>query len=363
MMNIRFNGGLLGREALCFQGRGIVKELSKFAKVKIEGNPTSGYWEKFYTTFKDDVVEDFYVMNGHPTYLPKLAINHKNIISIVVFETNLPPEWVKSINIPEVKQVWTISEFCKRKILESGVKKDVKVIYLGIDERFKYKNVNIFAEDKTFKFINVCAPHGVDKIDRKGLHILIEAFKEEFGDNDDVLLLLKINTIYADQLNRNLGKSFDIRKYVSQFIPSKMEANNISVITDYFKPEGLNSLYNSIDCGVFPSMGEGLGLPQAELIKIGKPVITTNHSATNEFSDKMLRIKVDRLDSLPYNCFPYYQNTFAYPNKDDLRRLMREVYMDRLKFQKRAKNQSHKVKELNWDLVGKKLKRHLSELK
>ena len=357
-MNILFGGGFLGsKEALTYQGREILKQLAKHHKVNLIHKGIGGYWERFYNNF-DDKDYRILIFNGHVKFLPELAEKYKKIISITVLECKLPKEWVNSLNIPEVKEIWTISEFCKNLIIESGVKKPVKVIYLGIDKRFHKKSVNLFPKDKSFKFLNVSAPHCIGKRDRKGLDILIKAFKLEFGDDPTITLILKINTIYADHFNEN----FDIRKYLYQFIPKGMKANNIAVLRDYISTEMLNNLYNSIDCGVFPSLAEGFGYPQAELMKLGIPVITSNYSATTEFSDVRLRIKIKGMSHLDYSEEPYFDSLFAEPDINHLRKLMRQVYTFYDEEKIEAEEHSKKMAKFSWDIIGKRMEECLNAM-
>lgn len=325
-MKITYVGSLFGNEGLCAMGRAIVLQLDKYGHtVKIEGNPVSGFWEKFYDSFEGK--EDFFILNGHVTFIPEFVKQgHDKIIPICVFETTLPKEWVDVLNVPEVKEVWTISDFNKYLILASGVSKPVHVIYCGIDERYKMmEGINAFGKDKSFKFLNVSAPHAIGIKDRKGLDVLIPAFKLEFGDNPEVTLVLKINTIYAEAYNKQQGKKFELFPYLGQFIPKGMSAKNIMVIDEYMSTEQMNYLYNSIQCGVFPSRGEGFGMPQAECIYLGVPTITTNYSATNEFSDVRLRVG-HVLKPLDYSVYPYNDSLFADPSIDDLRSNMRMVF-------------------------------------
>lgn len=358
-MNILFNGGYVGREALCYQGREIIKQLNKNHDIRIDNQPIGGYWEKFFGAFKDKKPSQVYIMNGHVTYLPELAKKHKNIISITVFETQLPVNWVDALNIPEVKQIWTVSEFCKNLIVESGVKKPVGVIYLGVNKQFHKKEINIFPKDKSFKFLNISAPHCLGKKDRKGLDVLIKAFKGEFSDDPKVTLVLKINPIYADTYNKRLGRNFNLNKYLMTLLPKGATTNNISIITTYFDTAGLNNLYNSVDCAVFPSRAEGFGLPQAEVASLGIPVITTEYSATNEFSDPQLRIAVDGEWPLDYSVHPYDDSLFAEPNVAHLRRLMRQVYKNYQEEEKRAKEHSKTFSKFTWNKVGERMEKFL----
>ena len=357
-MKIFFNGGLFGREALCYQGREIVKQLAKYHKISIDAPKTEGYWEKFYNNFEGP--EDIYIMNGHVPHLHELAKNHKKIVSITQFETNLPDDWVEALNIPEVKQIWATSEFAKRMILESGVRKPVKVIYLGLDKRFYKKAGNMFPKDKTVRFLSISAPHCLGKKDRKGLDVLIRAFKEEFGDSPHVTLILKINTIYADNFNKRMNKPFDLYKYLKSLILTG-NPGNIVIMEQYLSTEQLNELYNSVHCGVFPSRGEGFGLPQAEIASLGIPVITTNYGATTEFSDLRLSIKVKKLDFLDYKIYPYDNKLFADPDVEHLKELMRRVYKYCDQEKKKAEEYANSgiFSKFDWDKIGKNLNNYL----
>lgn len=356
-MKIIFNGGLYGKEALCYQGREIIKQLGKNEhKINILGPKTKGFWSKYYGNFKGK--EDLYVMNGHVSFIPEIVKDYKKIVHITVLECDLSADWIDALNKPEIKQIWTISEFCKKLIVDSGVTNTVKTIYLGLDKRFFKKEVNLFPKDKSFKFLNICAPHCIGTRDRKGLDVLINAFKKEFGDDPKIKLILKINTIYADKIYKKFGKQFDLNKYLLNLLPKGSNIDNIQIINEYLSTESLNDLYNSIDCGVFPSRAEGFGLPQAEMIKIGKPVITTDYSSTNEFSDPLLRIKVKGMWPLDYqNLPPYYKNRFAEPDEDHLRKLMRNIY---------EKDYNFKLpeifKEFDWDKIGKRMNSYIKEI-
>jgi len=354
-MNITCGGGYLGKEAICWQMREILKQLAKYHTINIDSNLVGGYWEKFFNNFKQEE-ESVYIMNGHTPYLPELAKTHKRIIAITQFETTLPKDWVDALNIPEVIEIWVTSKFVRELVLESGVRKPVKVVYLGLDKRFFKKSINIFPKDKSFKFLNISAPHGLGRKDRKGLDILIKAFKEEFGNNPEFTLILKINTIYCDLYNKKLGKQFNLHKYLFDLIPEGFDTKNIAVITTYLSTEELNNLYNSVDCVVQPSRAEGFGLPECEAMKIGIPTITTNYGSTNEFSDPRLRIKIkEKLEPLDYDIYPYGKGLFAEPYVKSLRKLMRRVY-EEYKIEKAfAEKHSKTLDKFDWDKIGTKL--------
>ena len=360
-MKIYFNGGLFGREALCYQGREIVKQLAKYHQISIDSQQVEGYWNKYYHNFNGR--EDVYIMNGHVPYLPELAKKHKKIVSITQFETDLPKDWVNALKIPEVKQIWATSEFAKQLIVDSGVKTPVKIIYLGIDKCFQKKSITIFPKDTSFKFLNISAPHCLGKKDRKGLDVLIRAFKLAFGDDPSVTLFLKINTIYADMYNRRLNRQFNLFEYIKSLIPYGYKPGNIAIMEGYMPPEGMNNLCNTVHCGVFPFRGEGFGLPIAEMGKIGKPVIFTNYSAPTEFGDLRLAIKVKEMAPLDYDIPPYGKKLFADPDVEHLKHLMLQVYKNYAEEKKIAEEYAQfAFSKFDWDKIGKNLNNLISNI-
>ena len=126
--------------------------------------------------------------------------------------------------------------------------------------------------------------------------------------------------------------------------------------------EQLNDLMNSVDCGVFPSRSEGAGMPQLELIKIGKSVITSDYSAPNEFSDKRLRIKIKGLYPLDYNISPYFDSRFGEPDVEHLRKLMRQVYSNYEEEKELAEKHALTVSKFTWEEVGNKMNEFLKKL-
>ena len=341
-------------------GREIVKQLSVYNKVNLDTTKVDGYWAKFYDNFKGP--EDIYLMNGHTNILPEIAKKHPKIIALTILETSLPDDWVSALNMPEIKQIWTISDFCKDLIIESGVKKPVFSIPLGVDKRFFKHEIDIFPKDQSFKFLNVSAPHCLGKKDRKGLDILIRAFKESFGDNPNMTLLLKINTLYADLYNKRLGRKFDMTEYLKNLLPDGTTTGNISILPEYMPIELLNNLYNSVDCGVFPARSEGFNLPAAEMMKIGKPVITTSYSGHSEFSDPRLQTKVTGLYPLDYSIYPYSDSLFAEPDIDHLKKLMNQVYRGYEKEKDLAEEHAKTMSKYTWENTGKELNNLLKKL-
>lgn len=174
---------------------------------------------------------------------PKLAVTAWE-------STQLPVGWVEALNLCDAVSVG--SHFVSDVLKTSGVKRQTHVHPLGISEAYYY-----FERPKRrtpFKFLTYAASGR-----RKGWDKAILAFWQAFGDDQRYQLIIKARP----------GKfKFD------------MVPKNITVIRqDMTEPE-MMELFVSVDAFVFPTRGEGFGLPPREAAATGLPVITTNWGGT-----------------------------------------------------------------------------------
>lgn len=93
-----------------------------------------------------------------------------------------------------------------------------------------------------------------DRGERKGWDVAIKAFKRAFGDDPRARLLIK---------SRDGGMAFDI------------DIPGVDILRADLDEDGLYDLYLRCDAMVFPSRGEGFGLPPREFAGTGGPVICT----------------------------------------------------------------------------------------
>ena len=106
------------------------------------------------------------------------------------------------------------------------------------------------------------------------------------------------------------------------------------VLLSYFSDEKLPKLYNSVDCLLSPSRGEGVGRTLVEAMSQGVPVITTNWSAMTEYCTEsnsflldydLVKVDVPAIEARTY----YFENpdmVWAEPNKKELSETMDFVF-------------------------------------
>ncbi|OGI17732.1 MAG: hypothetical protein A2Z52_00915 [Candidatus Moranbacteria bacterium RBG_19FT_COMBO_42_6] len=260
----------------------------------------------------------------------------------------VPKDWVQCFN--EMDEVWTTSEFSKQSFVRSGVTKPVYVIGEGVDPDYFHPKIASFPNPpkETFRFLSNFAWGR-----RKGVDVLFEAFRKEFSAGEDVCLMLKTLPAWSGH------KIEDELKLVYE----RKGAAPVYLYDVEFKKWELGRLYNTGSAFVWPSRGEGYGLPALEALGCGLPVIASNHSAHLEFLTKdgqprpgvvLLDGKVesyDKGDSIYYNGFNWFN-----PSVDDLRKKMRLVFDNFQKYKDDAMRSSEDVRrEFDWKVSTQRI--------
>lgn len=186
---------------------------------------------------------------------PALTVAGKKI-SLSMFESDrLPNDWIEPLNTCDAcitTSTWLVDVY-----RNSGVTTPVYVFPLGVSDAFTYKER---AEKKKFRIIAIGDGGG-----RKGSHFALFAFVRAFGDAKDVELIIKS------------------RREPAQPFSNK----NIKLLYGDYTDEQMNELYQSCDMMVFPSCGEGFGLPPLEFAKTGGIVAATRWSGMADYIDEI----------------------------------------------------------------------------
>lgn len=187
---------------------------------------------------------------------------HRIKIAYSMFEsTKIPPLFVKRLNenfdaviVPDPYHV-EVYERC-------GVNKPIFVLPLGLDLS-SYYNCPLKQHKNTPMVYGCFASCEV----RKNLQTLVKAFYKAFGNSDKVKLVIHCRRSLPKEKEEllNLIKSFNVTNIQFQ------EASLLN--SDYLK------LFQSIDCYVSLSKGEGYSIPPREAMALGIPVILSDNTA------------------------------------------------------------------------------------
>ena len=110
---------------------------------------------------------------------------------------------------------------------------------------------------------------------RKGHDVLAEAFSRAFTPNDNVCLIMHNQNVFLTPSESDAWAS----TYENSPMGERVMVNK----TRFRKQDDIASMMALADCGVFPSRAEGWNMELAEMMAMGKQVITTNYSAHTEF--------------------------------------------------------------------------------
>ena len=154
---------------------------------------------------------------------------------------------------------------------------------------------------------------------RKNPLAIVAAFREAFGDRDDVVLFLK-----TTNAQRHAREDEELRA-------AAVGAANIVIREAYVTSEEYFSMLDACDCYVSLHRSEGFGLTVAEAMALGKPVISTAYSATLEFANETNSYPVPaRLVEVGEDAAPYPPNSrWAEPDVAVAAQQMARVFHDR----------------------------------
>jgi hypothetical protein len=182
------------------------------------------------------------------------------LVTYTMFETDACPQgWVEMLDKADLVLVPNPK---LKEIFEKATTTKVETVYLPLHpDYYAVHDADLITgklnPEYTFSFIGTASV----STDRKGILELSAKF-EEMLSTEDVSLVIK---------SRGFGQKTS--KIVSQ--PAHKDI------------KGLVEFYCRSHCGVYPSRGEGYGLPQIESSLLGRPVILADNSAMSWASTYM----------------------------------------------------------------------------
>ena len=184
----------------------------------------------------------------------------------------IPRAWLPGLAAAD--EVWVPSQFVRAVLGRAGVDPaHVVVIPNGVDldlyapqgERTRPEG----ARRLCFRFVG-------GAIRRKGLDLLLAAWREAFSASDDVSLVIK------DLGARSFYHHLSLRRDIEALARTPGVAP-IHYLGEDWSEARLPQLYRGCDVVVLPYRGEGFGMPLAEALACAKPVIATAAGPAPEF--------------------------------------------------------------------------------
>jgi glycosyltransferase involved in cell wall biosynthesis len=251
-----------------------------------------------------------------PDTLIKLShyinLDATHIIGFYLWELEEIPR-AHLLGLELVDEIWAPSEFvyeAYKPICGKKVKPVTKALQVPSDVKHNREKFGIpknnFAVLLSFDY-HSC-------VERKNPVVAVQGFLQAFGEDPDVTLVVK-TTEYSPN---HWGDPFLQWNSVKSLAETD---ERIIVIEDFLPNDEFFELINSCDAVVSTHRAEGFGYLPAYAIWLGKSVISTAYSGTNEYCTKENSYMVD------YSLVPVPAAKFIYPM---LRPMWAEVKMDSL---------------------------------
>ena len=253
-------------------------------------------------------------------------------------ESEFPYQWVDDFN-SYLQGITVMSVQVKKILIDNGVRVPIRVCGLGLDHLTKVKSSSDFTiKAKGYKILHIssCFP-------RKGIDILLKAYADKFNINDDVSLIIKT----FDNPHNDVDLMLNELRNTYPLFPE------VLIIKDELSDEQLKSLYLQADLLVAPSRGEGFGLPIAEAMLLGVPVITTNWGGQLDFCNNSNSWLIDYDFVSSKSHFKLPLSYWAEPSLRELSDKLFEVYNSSpLDIHKKIICAKEFAKTLTWDRVA-----------
>lgn len=209
---------------------------------------------------------DVHLRNTWPPHTRDMIGRCNAYVCFAWEESEFPANLVERFN-RDLDLVMVASNFVKRALVESGVTIPVEVVGEGADHVLAIAPPPARGRTAKRRLLHISSGFR-----RKGVDCLLDAYRQTFTASDDVELLIKT----FPNLNN------EIPKLVAGLRESK-DSPPLRIIDESYSHAELLDLYRTATAIVAPSRGEGFGLPLAEAMALGVPVVTTNYSGQTDF--------------------------------------------------------------------------------
>lgn len=260
-------------------------------------------------------------------------------------ETAFPAQWVRNFNA-HLTGMTCLSSHVMRTMIDNGVRVPMTVGGCGVDhwERVEAGSTSLFEKitNKSFVFLHVSS-----FFPRKGPDALLEAYGRAFTELDDVCLVIKT---FPNPHNRIHEQLADVRLKYKNY-------PDVVIIEDDLSDSDLKALYQRCDVLVAPSCAEGFGLPLAEAMLSGLPVITTGWSGQLDFCSSDCAWLVDFTYEQADTHFRLLPSAWAAVNLDDLAAAMKSAFATEPAARRRMAELGRQrlLKDFTWESVAKRL--------
>lgn len=236
--------------------------------------------------------------------------------------SNVPRSYIEEMLNDKIDLIFVPSEHTKQAIFNTSnggatemylLENKIKVIPHGVDLSIFYPKEK--PNDGKFRFICNKGWRG-SSWDRGGVQYVIKAFAEEFRNNENVELLIKLNPAYINPETLN-------QAIMQLNLPENRAP--IQVVLDNTPFNKLIDLYNKCDVYICATRAEAFNLPGLESMACGLPTIQTSFGGQTDYMTELNSSAIDyRLETVKEDIM-YEGCQWAVPNIAHMKKIMRRM--------------------------------------
>ncbi len=276
---------------------------------------------------------DVVIQHTLPTYFDYNGLVPKNVGTFFSETAHLDyTPWPKHCNLMD--ELWVSSQVEKENLCKSGVTKPIHKVNLPVDvTKFErdYSKIPELDNDR-FKFYFVG-----EYTQRKNVSALVIAFHLEFGIQEPVDLVLKVNKggMHPEQVRQFVANDINGIKEAFKVYRHPSHYKSEILITNHISDDEMCRLHRSCDCFVMPSHGEAWCRPAADAMGFGNTPIVTSYTGMSEFLNNKTGWLVESMESpalatdRPIDYLYCARETWGTISIPDLRSAMRSAYENR----------------------------------
>jgi glycosyltransferase involved in cell wall biosynthesis len=248
--------------------------------------------------------------------------------------------------------IGVLSHFVKEALRQSGAIVPIQVVGSGVESPDPAATVTAPELEglRSIRFVNIGSA-----FPRKGIDVLLEAYFAAFDADSDVSLVLKT---FPNPHNR-------VREILEGLRSRYPRGPDVRWIDRDLSQSDIHGLYNLASCYVHPARGEGFGLPVAEAMLAGVPVISVAYSGLADFVSEATAVTIPYRIDRARTHLAVPDSTWAEPDQNALAVAMRRMVdePDHPEVNQRVQRARELIADrYSWDAVASRWVEFLAEL-
>jgi len=277
--------------------------------------------------------------NQYPPFVADMHGGIRVLANYAWEESGFRPDWADEFNV-SLDLITVTSKYVAKVLRDNGVHTPICIVGNGVDHALPKDDGSLARPSGApFRFLHVssCFP-------RKGVDALLAAWARAFTNLDPVELVIKTFPNPHNSIERDL----------ETFKTAYPNHAPIFLIDQDVDPSALQKLYASADAVVCPTKGEGFGLPLAEALVFGKPIITTSYGGQADFCNAETAWLCDYSFAYARTHLEIFDSVWVEPDVASLTTVLRTCYAaapaERLRLATNGRN--FVLKNFSWDQVA-----------